>query len=59
MICKGQVRKYLGSIATEELAARFYDKYRICMQGHEVSNMFSFAFIFRQKLISVTPVTKS
>jgi len=29
MIVKGELRKYLGAISSEEQAARFYDKYSI------------------------------
>ena len=36
MTVKGTIRKYLGSIETQELAARFYDKYSIIMWGLEV-----------------------
>jgi hypothetical protein len=37
MIVKGELRKYLGAISSEEHAARFYDKYSIIIQGLEVS----------------------
>ena len=37
MIVKGEMRKYLGSIASEEQAGRFYDKYSICIWGTEVN----------------------
>jgi hypothetical protein len=37
MIVKGEMRKYLGSIASEDQAGRFYDKYSICVWGTGVS----------------------
>jgi hypothetical protein len=37
MAVKGDLRKYLGAINSEEQAARFYDKYLIIIQGIKVS----------------------
>jgi len=37
MIVKGDLRKYIGAIQTQEQAARYYDKYSIIMQGLQVS----------------------
>jgi len=42
MTVKGSIRKYLGSIETQELAARFYDKYSIIMWGLEAKTNFSY-----------------
>jgi len=42
MIVKGEMRKYLGSIASEEQAGRFYDKYSICIWGTEAKTNFSY-----------------
>jgi len=33
MIVKGELRKYIGAIFSQEQAARYYDKYSIIMQG--------------------------
>ena len=57
MIVKGELRKYLGAISSEEHAARFYDKYSIIIQGLEVSSLNIFK-LYRQKQISVTHGTK-
>ena len=37
MAVKGDLRKYLGAINSEEQAARFYDQYLIIIQGIKVS----------------------
>lgn len=42
MAVKGELRKYLGAINSEEQAARFYDKYLIIIQGIKVSNLNTF-----------------
>lgn len=44
MAVKGELRKYLGAINSEEQAARFYDKYLIIIQGIKVSNINSFKY---------------
>ena len=44
MAVKGELRKYLGAINSEEQAARFYDKYLIIIQGIKVSNLNSFKY---------------
>jgi hypothetical protein len=38
MIVKGDLKKYLGAIVSEQQAARFYDKYLIIIKGKEVSS---------------------
>lgn len=42
MIVKGELRKYLGAISSEEHAARFYDKYSIIIQGLEAKTNFCY-----------------
>ena len=37
MIVRGEIKKYIGAVESEELAARFYDKYALIIQGFEVS----------------------
>ena len=37
MIVRGQLKKYIGAIEDEEVAARFYDKYALIIQGFSVS----------------------
>ena len=37
MIVKGQIRKYIGSVQSEEEAGLLYDKYNICFWGLQVS----------------------
>lgn len=36
MLVKGDLKKYLGSVQTEEKAGRFYDKYAFCIWGVKV-----------------------
>jgi len=42
MAVKGELRKYLGAINSEEQAARFYDKYLIIIQGIKAKTNFSY-----------------
>lgn len=42
MAVKGDLRKYLGAINSEEQAARFYDKYLIIIQGIKAKTNFSY-----------------
>lgn len=37
MIVRGDIKKYIGAVESEEIAARFYDKYALIIQGFEVS----------------------
>lgn len=37
MIVRGEIKKYIGAVESEEIAARFYDKYALIIQGFEVS----------------------
>jgi hypothetical protein len=43
MIVKGELRKYLGAIVSEEQAARFYDKYLIMIKGLGAKTNFSYS----------------
>ena len=36
MIVRGDIKKYIGAVADEEVAARLYDKYALIIQGFEV-----------------------
>lgn len=36
-IVRGELKKYIGAVESEEIAARFYDKYALIIQGFEVS----------------------
>ena len=36
MIVRGDIKKYIGAVESEEVAARFYDKYALIIQGFEV-----------------------
>lgn len=36
MIVRGDIKKYIGAVESEEIAARFYDKYSLIIQGFEV-----------------------
>ena len=36
MIVRGDIKKYIGAVESEEIAARFYDKYALIIQGFEV-----------------------
>jgi hypothetical protein len=38
MIVRGDIKKYIGAVESEETAARFYDKYALIIQGFEVSS---------------------
>ena len=38
MIVRGDIKKYIGAVESEEIAARFYDKYALIIQGFEVSS---------------------
>ena len=38
MIVRGQLKKYIGAIEDELVAARFYDKYALIIQGFEVGH---------------------
>jgi len=38
MIVRGEIKKYVGAVESEEIAARFYDKYALIIQGFEVSS---------------------
>ena len=42
MIVKGELKKYLGAIVSEQQAARFYDKYLIIIKGKEAKTNFSY-----------------
>ena len=49
MIVRGDIKKYIGAVESEEIAARFYDKYALIIQGFEVSHQMSISakfFIF-------------
>ena len=37
MVCKGNMRKYLGAITKEEDAGKFYDKFAVSIWGLQVS----------------------
>lgn len=37
MIVRGELKKYVGAINHEEIAALLYDKYAMIIQGYEVS----------------------
>ena len=37
MVVKGSVKKYMGAIPNEEIAAHYYDKYLIIIKGIKVS----------------------
>lgn len=37
MIVRSNIKKYIGAVESEEIAARFYDKYALIIQGFEVS----------------------
>ena len=37
MVVQGQVRKYMGAIVDEDVAAHYYDKYLIIIKGLKVS----------------------
>ena len=37
MIVRGDIKKYIGAVESEEIAARYYDKYALIIQGLEVS----------------------
>jgi len=39
MIVRGDIKKYIGAVESEEIAARFYDKYALIIQGFEVSKL--------------------
>ncbi len=41
MIVRGDIKKYIGAVESEEIAARFYDKYALIIQGFEVSHQMS------------------
>ena len=36
MVVKGSIKKYMGAIPSEEIAARYYDKYLIIIKGIKV-----------------------
>jgi len=42
MVVKGELKKYLGSVQTEEKAGRFYDKYAFCIWGIKAKTNFSY-----------------
>lgn len=48
MIVRGEIKKYIGAIESEEIAARFYDKYALIIQGFEVRNDKNVTSIMRQ-----------
>lgn len=48
MIVRGEIKKYIGAIESEEIAARFYDKYALIIQGFEVRNDKIVTSIMRQ-----------
>ena len=37
MVVKGEIKKYLGGVAEEEVGARYYDKYLMIIKGIKVS----------------------
>ena len=39
MVVKGEIKKYMGAIPTEEVAARYYDKYLIIIKGIKVREL--------------------
>ncbi len=46
MIVRGDIKKYIGAVESEEIAARFYDKYALIIQGFEVSLQISISAKF-------------
>ena len=48
MIVRGDIKKYIGAVESEEIAARFYDKYALIIQGFEVSFLSKFLILQNQ-----------
>lgn len=46
MIVRGDIKKYIGAVDSEEIAARFYDKYALIIQGFEVCNLDKLVSVF-------------
>lgn len=42
MIVRGDIKKYIGAVDSEEIAARFYDKYALIIQGFEAKTNYSY-----------------
>jgi hypothetical protein len=42
MVVQGEIKKYMGAIKSEEIAARYYDKYLIIIKGMKVSKIIKF-----------------
>lgn len=42
MIVRGDIKKYIGAVDSEETAAHFYDKYALIIQGFEAKTNFSY-----------------
>lgn len=42
MIVRSNIKKYIGAVESEEIAARFYDKYALIIQGFEAKTNFSY-----------------
>ena len=40
MIVRGDIKKYIGAVDSEETAAHFYDKYALIIQGFEVRTFY-------------------
>lgn len=59
MIVRGDIKKYIGAVESEEIAARFYDKYALIIQGFEVSSRLTSQLSLSQKLPAPTVTKKS
>ena len=49
MIVRGDIKKYIGAVDSEETAAHFYDKYALIIQGFEVHTFYEkskFSWLF-------------
>jgi hypothetical protein len=57
MVVKGNLKKYIGAISSEDQAARFYDKYLIIIKGIKVRLNFN-NILHSPRLISPTIETK-
>jgi hypothetical protein len=59
MIVKGHLKKYLGSMETQQLAARFYDKYSIILWGLYARTNYTYNRHQALELLKINDANKS